>query len=195
MMQNLWQKKLRLSYSKDVIDIVQFGSSVMKNLDEKGNKEINDIDIGVIFNKIPVKKQLEERQKIKKQIQKYTSLLAHIESFDFYSFFDKSNFARQGILFYGKSLISGKNFSENFGLVPKLRISYSLSDLEKKDKVRFNYLISGKKGSYGLLRKYNGKLIYPGVVEICPEYENIFLEKMRRITNNVSVEKCFVFNE
>ena len=186
MMQKLWQKKLKLNYSKNVIDIVQFGSSVLEESEPK------DIDIAVIFQKIPLKEQLEERQKIKNQIQKLVELPVHIESFDFYSFFDKGNFAKEGVLFYGKSLINKNNFSENFGLIPKLRISYVLKDLKKKDKVRFNYLLNGKKISYGLLRRYEGKIIAPGVVETLPEHENIFLEKMKKITKNIKVERVFV---
>jgi predicted nucleotidyltransferase len=186
MIQKLWLKKLKLSYSENVLDIIQFGSSVLEE------SEPNDIDIAVIFNKVPLKQQLEERQNIKNQIQKEVNLPVHIESFDFYSFFNKGNFARFGILFYGKSIINGKNFSEHFGLIPKLRISYVLKDLEKKDKVKFNYLLSGKKGSYGLLKKYGGKILSPGVAETLPENEEIFLKGMKKITNKLSVEKVFV---
>ena len=62
MTQKLWQKKLKLNYSKDVFDIVQFGSSVIEG------EAPNDIDIAVIFNKIPLKDQLNQAQKIKIQI-------------------------------------------------------------------------------------------------------------------------------
>ena len=91
MMQKLWLKKLKLNYSENVLDIIQFGSSVLEE------SEPNDIDIAVIFYQIPLKQQLEERQDIKNQIKKQVELPIHIESFDFYSFFDKGNFARQGI--------------------------------------------------------------------------------------------------
>ena len=185
-MQKLWQKKQRLNYSKNVLDIVQFGSSVL----EESNP--NDLDIAVIFNNFPLKDQIKEAHEIKKQIEKLTNLPVQIESFDFESFFAKGNFARQGILFYGKSLLTGKYFAENFGLAPKLRISYVLKDLQKKDKVKFNYLLSGKKGSYGLLKKYGGKLIYPGVIETFPENEKIFVEKMKKITSKINIEKIFV---
>jgi|GEM_PF-955643 len=185
-MQKLWQTKLKLTYSKEVLDIVQFGSSVLEESSPK------DIDIAVIFDKIPIKNQLEERQKIKKQIQELTELPVHIESFDIASLFHESNFAREGILFYGQSLLTGKNFSEKFGIIPKLRISYVLNDLKKKDKVRFNYLLNGKGGSYGLLKKYGGKIIYPGILETLPANENLFLNKMKNITNRLIIEKAFL---
>ena len=48
-MQKLWQTKLKLQYSKEVLDIVQFGSSVLEESNPK------DIDIAVIFDKTPIK--------------------------------------------------------------------------------------------------------------------------------------------
>ena len=104
-MQKNLQKKLELNYSSDVLDIVQFGSSVFE-----GSKP-NDIDFAVIFKNIPLKQQLEEAQMIKRQLEAKFNLQIHIKSYDFYSFFDKGNFARENILFYGKSLVHEKYFS------------------------------------------------------------------------------------
>ncbi len=179
-------KKQKLNYSKNVIDVVQFGSSILTSA------EPNDIDIAVIFHKIPLNEQLEEAQKIKKQLQEQTQLPIHIKSYDFYSFFDKGNFAKESILLNGKSIITGRNFSESFSLTPRIQIYYSLAKLEKKDKVKFNYLLSGKGGDYGLLRKYNGKLLKPGLIEINPEYEKIFIDSLNKITSDVEVRKMFV---
>lgn len=187
-MQKLWQKKLKLNFTKNVLDIVQFGSSVLEL------SEPNDIDIAVIFKHILLKDQIQESHEIKKQIEALTNLPVQVESFNIESLLDKTNFAREGILFNGKSIISKNNFAKKFGLTPKLRISYVLNNLEKKDKVRFNYLLNGKGGNYGLLRKFGGKIIYPGVVEIAPENESIFFNRMRKITDKLKVEKIFVLN-
>jgi predicted nucleotidyltransferase len=172
-MQKLWLKKLKLSYSKDVFDIVQFGSSVEEN------KIPNDIDIAVIFNKIPIKEQLIQAQEIKRQLENKSELPIHITSFDLYSFFESSNFAKDSILFLGKSLIYNGNFSKRFGLSPKIQIYYSLNKLAKKDKIRFNYMLNGKNGMYGLLRRYDGRLLKPGLIEINPEYEGIFIDSIK----------------
>ncbi len=179
----LWQKKPKLSYSRDVFDIVQFGSSIIEG------KTPNDIDIAIIFNKIPIKNQLIQAQNIKKQLQIISNLPIHIKSFDLYYFFDKANFAKDNILFYGKSLISGRYFSNIFGLEPKILIKYSLKNLKKKEKVKFNYLVNGKKGKYGLIKKYGGKLLSPGLIEIMPELEEIFLNSMKKITPKIEVIK------
>ncbi len=185
MMQNLWQKKPKLNYSKDVFDIVQFGSSIFED------SKPNDIDIAVIFNKIPLKEQLNQAQEIKKQLQKYSELPIHTNSFDFYSLFESSNFARNGILFYGKSIISGEPFSKKLGIMPKLQILYSLRDLEKKDKIRFNYLLNGKSGKYGLIKQYGGKIVAPGIIEISTENEKAFFEPMKKITSSIKIRRIF----
>jgi len=181
----LWQIKPKLNYSNDVIDIVQFGSSIT---DEKTP---NDIDIAVIFKKILLKDQLEQSQKIKSQLQKLSELPVHIKSFDFYSFFDKNNFAKEKILFYGKSLIYSDNFSRRLGFDSKIYIFYSLKNLKKKEKVKFNYSLNGKKGEYGLLRKYGGRLLKPGLIEIPPEYENLFTNSIKKITSDFELQRIF----
>ena len=185
MTQKLWQKKQKLNYRKEVLDIVQYGSSVIED------KKPNDIDIAIIYSKLNIKEQLEEGQKIKKQIAKKTDLPVHVNNFDLEKFFSSGNFAREDILFNGKSLIYSNDFAKRFNLIPKLKIKYNLSSLEKKEKVKFNYLLNGKKDNYGLIRKYGGKIVSPGIIEIPPEYKNIFLDKMKIITKDISEERVF----
>lgn len=184
-MQNIWQKKIKLNYSQNVIDIIQFGSSLKNNLNP------NDIDIAVIFEKISLRDQLDESQQIKKQLEKLTQIPIHINSFDLYSLFDKSNFAKEGILFYGKSLITGDDFAKKFRLNPRVQIYYSLEKLKKKDKVRFNYMLNGKKGEYGLLREYGGRLLKPGLIEIESLNEEIFVKAIKEIISDFKVKKIF----
>lgn len=185
-MQKKLQKKLELSYSENIIDIVQFGSSVIEG------KLPNDIDIAVIFKKIPLKEQLEESQNIKTQLEPRFDKPIHIKSYDLYSLFEKGNFAKESILFYGKSLISGKYFSEYFGIMPKIQITYSLARLQKKDKVRFNYLLNGKGGNYGMLREYSGKLLGPGLIQINPEYQEVFVNSLNKITDELKINRIFL---
>ena len=165
MTHKLWLQKQKLNYNKNVFDIIQFGSSTIEN------KLPNDVDIAVLFQKIPLKEQLAYSQEIKKQLQKITDLPIHIKSFDLYSFFDSANFTRENILFHGISLIDKKFFSEKLRFIPKIQIYYSLERMGKNEKIKFNYMINGKGGAYGLIRKYGGSLIKPGLLEVFPEYE------------------------
>jgi len=183
-MQKLWLKKLKLNY-KNIFDIVQFGSSALEDSNP------NDIDIAVIFIETPIKEQLLQSQVIKKQLQKISEILIHINSFDLYSLFKDSNFARESILF-GRSIVSGDFFSKRFGLVPRIYIYYSLVNLKKRDKIRFNYMLNGKRGEYGLLRKYKGKLLKPGLIEISPEFEKIFEDSIKKFGIKYEVKKIFL---
>jgi predicted nucleotidyltransferase len=185
-MQKNLQKKPELSYSSNVLDIVQFGSSIFES------SKPSDIDIAVIFKNIPLKQQLEEAQKIKRQLETRFDLPIHIKSYDFYSFFDKGNFSRENILFYGKSLLYHGSFAENLGLISKLQIYYSLKNLKKKDKIKFNYLLKGRGGKYGLLRKYGGFLVKPGMIEINPKYEKIFSEQISLLISDFVIKKVLL---
>jgi predicted nucleotidyltransferase len=185
-MHKLWLKKPKLDYSENVVDIVQYGSSV------RGGTSPNDIDIAVIFNKIQIKDQLNESQNIKKQLSKTSNIPIHIKSFDLYSLFDKSNFARESIIFYGISILKRDYFSKIFGLMPKIHIFYSLNKLKKKDKIRFNYLLNGRGGKYGMLKKYKGRLVKPGMVEISPEYEKIFEDSIKKQISSFIIKKIFL---
>jgi len=182
----LWLKKQILNYSKDVFDIVQFGSSV-----EEG-KTSNDLDIAIIFNKIPLKEQLNQAQEIKKQLEKLVEIPVHINSFDLYSLFDSSNFAKESILFFGKSIVYGDDFAKRFGLAPKIQIYYSLEKLKKKDKIRFNYMLNGRGGEYGLLREHKGELLRPGLIEIVPEFENILINSIKEFKIDFKVKKVLL---
>ena len=186
MMQKLWLKKPILNYSKDVLDIVQFGSSV-----EEG-KTPNDLDIAVIFNKIPLKEQLNQAQEIKKQLEKLVEISVHINSFDLYGLFDSSNFAKESILFSGKSIIHGDDFAKRLGFSPKIQIYYSLEKLKKKDKIRFNYMLNGRGGEYGLLRGHKGELLKPGLIEINPQSESIFVNSIKGYKVDFRVKRVLI---
>ncbi len=186
MTQKLWQKNLKLNYNKEVVDIVQFGSSVMEG------KEARDIDIAVIFDKISLKEQIDGAYKIKKQIEKLTDKEIHISNFDLSNLFNEGNFAREGILFYGISLINGEAFSKKLGFSPKIQILYSLEKLKKKDKVRFHYMLRGKKGKYGMLRKYDGELVSSGVIEISPAYEELFVNEIKNFISDFKIRRILI---
>src|SRR3989344_822837 len=102
---------------------------------------------------------------------------------------------RENNLFHGISLIDKKFFSEKLRFIPKIQIYYSLERMGKNEKIKFNYMLSGRGGKYGLLKKYNGNLIRPGLVEISPNYENIFIEKISALTKKFRIKKVLVSSE
>mgnify|MGYP001576388634 CR=1 FL=1 len=99
------------------------------------------------------------------------------------------NFSKENILFYGKSIVSGDYFAKFFGLSPRIQISYSLRGFKKKEKVKFHYMLKGKKREYGLLRKHGGELLKPGLIEVFPEHEEIFSSSIKKLTLNFKIRK------
>jgi predicted nucleotidyltransferase len=184
-MYKLWQKKLKLKFSNNVFDIVQFGSSTLDDSNP------SDIDIAVIYQKIPLKTQLNESQLIKKQLKLLTNLDIHIKSYDLYTLLDPSNFAKQGILFNGISLLDKKPLANKFELYPFLYIEYDLSNLLKKDKVRFHYMLKGKGKFKGLLQKNKGELVKPGLIKINPQNKLVFEKSISLFNINFKMKTIF----
>ena len=166
---------------EEVLDIIQFGSSIQKG------RIPNDIDVAVLYKEIPLKKQLEISQKIKYELGKEFDIPIHIKSYTYETLFDPSNFAKEGIL-RGISIFTQTFFANRFGLEPKIHITYNLNTLDKAGKVRFNYFLNGKKGKHGFLQDSIGQLIKPGYVHLNPLYEFLFIEKMKEsITYDIKV--------
>ena len=53
-------------------------------------------------------------------------------------------------------------------------------------------MLNGKKGEYGLLRKYNGSLLKPGLIEINPEFEDIFVNAIKEFKTEFKTKKSLI---
>jgi len=72
--------------------------------------------------------------------------------------------------------------SENIKEAPK-------KNVKRRTSKKFNYMLSGKNKKYGLLRKYNGKIVKPGMIEIFPEYGDLFIDNIKKITSHFELKK------
>ncbi len=129
----------------EVVDIVLFGSVV------KGKEFPRDVDICVIF-----------RSKVdNKIINKISSRLKkadiHISSLAIDDFFRKPHSLIKTILLEGKSILTGKRIINNFGFSSAIIYSYDLSNLKQSKKVRFVYLLKGRDGRIGTIKKIGGE--------------------------------------
>lgn len=52
-------------------------------------------------------------------------------------------------------------------------------------------MLNGKGGKYGMLRKYGGKLVKPGMIEISPEHEKIFNDSIKEHISSFTTKKIF----
>lgn len=161
---------------KEIFDIVLYGSAV------KGKIKPADLDIVVIFRYGTLKERLDKIQEIKRRIK--TKVNVDIKGIVWEELFQEEFFARSGIFLEGISLFSGEPFSKKIGYNSKVLFFYDLRKKNHKEKVKFNYLLNGRKGE-GILKKINALRLTPGVIEVsvehCLEFEEIL--KLHQISH------------
>ena len=161
------KKKWTEEWKKEVVDIFLFGSAI------KGKDNPNDIDICLIF-----------RDKLNLDIIKKAGLILgeefHLSSLTANNFFTEIHSLSKTIMFEGRSIITGKSFTGNFGLNGFLLYSYNLSQETPSKKVRFVYLLRGRGESAGMVKRWGGEFISPSAfmvpVGMDSEVQQIFNE-------------------
>lgn len=124
-------------------DIILFGSA------NRGKENPNDIDILVLF-KEKVNKEVE--YSVRKKLERYFKGVS-ISSKTQMGLIEKSFDAREGILFEGRSLISGEYIAENYGFKSFGGFKYGFSGWNNLKKTRFYYALNGRNGGEGIAVK------------------------------------------
>ena len=140
-----------------LFDIIMYGSSV------KGKTLPEDIDLLVIFREGSLKERLQKLQELKKKIK--TDKKIDIKSILWEELFDPAFFARTGVLLEGISIFDGKTIAQKLGFQGNVLFVYSLKEKTHTQKVKFNYVLSGRNGA-GIVKKLEGKHLAPGVIMI-----------------------------
>ncbi|MEK6937526.1 MAG: nucleotidyltransferase domain-containing protein [Nanoarchaeota archaeon] len=133
-------------WKDELIDILIFGSAV------KGKLSPNDIDICLIFKDQP-------NLRLVKEVESLLGEKYHVSFLNAENFFQEVHSLSKTIFFEGASIITGKKLPEAYGLVPKLLYAYDLSPEAPSKKVRFVYLLRGRNGSEGLVKKFGGGFV------------------------------------
>ena len=152
------KKCVKSRLNNKVFDIVVYGSLV------KGKYEPEDIDMAVIFKDGLLNERLEIIQQIKRRIKIDNKI--DIKGFLLADLFKPEFFGRSGIFFEGISLIDGKPFSNKIGFNGVVIFFYNLKNKNHTEKVKFNYLLSGRKNKEGLIKLFEGKQLAPGVFKL-----------------------------
>jgi len=163
------KKKLASEIKGDIFDIVIFGSVV------NGKTAPKDIDILVIFENLSLKDRLDILQHMKKKIPKGSD----IQQILLKDLFEGSFFAKTGILLEGISCRTVKEFSEQLGFSGYSIFTYDFKGLSHTQKIRFNYVLSGRRKNTGILEEIKGIRLGDGVIKVpifaSDEFEEIFL--------------------
>jgi len=170
---------------KNIFDIVLYGSSV------KGKSKPNDLDILIIFKEGKLKERLEKSQQIKKKIQFNGKI--DIKNILWEEMFQAEFFARSGIFLAGISVFDNKPLAKKMGFESHSLFVYNLKDKTHNEKVKFNYILSGR-NSEGIIKKLSGKHLAPGVVQIpiknSLEFEEVLKKsKINYSKSNIMIEK------
>ncbi len=169
---------------KEVEDVIIYGSSV------KGKSAPRDIDIMVLFLKMPLKKRLEITQSLKNRLKEQFDSI-DVKSMNVLDFFDTAFLARQGILLEGISLIKNKPLANLLGFRSFMIFTYNLSNLNQTEKIKFNYALNGRNGE-GVLQSSKGISLGKGVVQIPMENSGSFEEFLQKWKINFIKKGCLM---
>jgi predicted nucleotidyltransferase len=166
-------KKYLESEKKDktIFDIIVYGSFV------KGKNLANDLDAVVIFLEGTLRERLDKIQEIKQKIK--LDIKVDMKQILITELFDSNFLARTGVLIEGISLFSGKKLSEVLGFKAGCIFDYDLSKMTHVQKVKFNYILSGR-NSKGMIEILKGKRLGIGAVTIPIENSIAFEELLKK---------------
>ena len=174
-------KKCLESEKKDkrIFDIVLYGSYTV------GKEKPRDIDVLVIFLEGSLRERLDSIQEIKGRLKK------EIENVDIkqaliQDLFSPAFLARTGMFLTGISIFQEKNFCEILGFKSFSLFWYNLKGLNHAQKVRFNYILAGRKAK-GLIGELEGERLVSGAVKIPIKNSLVFEEILK--SNKINYKK------
>ena len=170
---------------KAIFDIIIYGSSA------KGKSKPTDVDIVVIFESGTLRERLEKIQNIKKGMDDYGHKI-DIKQMLLKGLFSVDVFSRAGIFLEGISIKTGGKFSERIGYKGFVLFLYDLSNLTHTEKIKFNYILSGR-NTEGIIKRFNGERITKGAVKIPPEDSLSFEDILK--ANKVNYKKKNILEE
>ncbi|MBI5393523.1 nucleotidyltransferase domain-containing protein [Candidatus Woesearchaeota archaeon] len=170
---------------RSIFDIVIYGSAV------KGKMIPNDIDILVIFHAGTLKERLDKIQTIKKKITLNRKI--DIKAILLEELFQSQFFARSGVFLEGISVFDGKPFSHKIDFEGFTIFSYDLTEKTHTEKVKFNYLLSGR-NAIGVIKQLEGNSLGSAVIQIpiknSLEFEEVLQQhKINYTKKNVLVQR------
>ena len=180
------KKYLTSERRENIFDIIVFGSLV------KGKLTPRDIDVSVIFLQGTLKERLDTIQEIKNRLKTKIDLNIDIKQTLLKELFSPEFLARTGILLEGFSIFNNKKFCQTLGFESFTLFWYNLKALTHTQKVKFNYILSGRNQS-GVIDLMKGKRLASGVIKIPIEYSLEF-EKILK-DNKISYNKKNILEE
>ncbi len=161
-MQNSLSSKIENWIKKEkVLDVVTFGSSV------RGKHKPGDLDVCIVINDKDAQKSLDLVESLGNMLGEK----AHVSVITASEFLNGNTLAKT-LLSEGVSSRTGKHFAQIFGFVSTSLFVYSLKNFSASKRVRFHYLLQGRRGTSGILKQVRGSFLGKGVIAVPTEYED-----------------------
>lgn len=165
----------------NAVDVIMFGSTM------RGNAEPNDIDMCILIDNHDEDKSLDLVGSLG-SLAEFIGIKPHISILTFGSFISGNTLAKT-LLEEGYSVNDGKRFSGVFGFRNKSLFVYSLRKFTSSDRVRFHYLLKGRRGSDGLLKEVGGEFLGTGSILVPAEKEDALREVFDKWKVGYKIEK------
>ena len=174
----------KFAQKREIFDIVLYGSSV------KGKEKPNDVDILILFEKMPLKERTEIAYEFKNLISKRYKI--DVKTINLRELFEKEFLARQGILIEGYSLLHKEKFSDRLGFKGHSLFTYNLKNLNHNKKTKFTYALIGRRKERGILKQLNIIPYGKGVYEVPIENSLVFEEFLKKWDVNYNKKNILI---
>ncbi|MEK6855746.1 MAG: nucleotidyltransferase domain-containing protein [Nanoarchaeota archaeon] len=184
-LKRLESKSKNFVKQEKVEDVVIYGSAV------KGKENPNDVDVVLIFEGIELKERLRIAQKFKEAVKGIIKNV-HVETANLKDLFDKSYFARQGIINEGISLIRGESLAKRLGFIGYSLFAYHLKNLDHNQKTRFIYALTGRGNNKGIIDVTKAQHIGKGALLVPIENSIIFEDFLKAWKINYNKKQALI---
>lgn len=162
-----------------VIDIILFDSSV------RGKTKVRDIDLCILIKDEDEKKSIDLVGSLSKLIPD-----SHVNILTLSNLVE-GNILVKTLIQEGYSIKNKKNFSSLFGFSNKSLFIYSLKNFSPSKRVRFHYMLKGRK-SKGVLREVEGKFIGTGSILVPTSKEDTLKEVFEQWGVDYKIERILI---
>lgn len=165
----LIKKKIKEWIIKNnVVDVLIFGSIA------RSKTMPNDLDLCILIKDEDEKIAIDLIDSLSKVVDKL-SFKTQINFLTEKKFIFGSTLTKT-LITEGISILNNKKVAELLGFVSKSLFIYSLKNFSSSKRVRFHYLLRGRKGEKGILDEVEGKIMGDGVIEAPTEKEDLLKE-------------------
>ena len=163
----------------NIIDVILFGSFV------RGKTKARDIDLCILIKDEDEKRSIDLTDSLSKLV-----LNSHVNILTLSDIMG-GNALVKTLMHEGISIKTKKRFSGSFGFSNKSLFMYNLKDFSPSKRVRFHYMLKGRK-SEGVLKEVEGKFIGTGSILVPTSKEDILKEVFEQWNVDYKIERILV---